>query len=92
MVTYSNGNKQNLIDGQQRFTTLWLICMVLSSMNDSVCKEMKRFCGNKENLRIHFAIRPQISEYLIKMLENEDIDNSEISSISDIKKYDFSNR
>ena len=85
VVTYSNGNKQDLIDGQQRFTTLWLICMVLSSMNDSVCEEMKRFCGNKENLRIHFAIRPQISEYLIKMLENEDIDNSEISSISDIK-------
>ncbi len=85
VITCPNGNKENLIDGQQRFTTLWLVCMVLSHMDVKVCDEMKRFCRSKENLRIHFAIRPQISEFLTGLLEGNAIDDKELSDISDVR-------
>jgi uncharacterized protein with ParB-like and HNH nuclease domain len=85
IMTFTNGNKHDLIDGQQRFTTLWLICMVISSMNQNICDEMKKFCGNEEKLRFHFAIRPQITKFLIKLLErNENIDD-ESTKDTDVK-------
>ena len=85
VVTYSNGEKLDLIDGQQRFTTLWLICMVISSMEPNVCDEMKKFCGNKQELRIQFAIRPQITEFLMGHLEKTKSEDDNRNQVSDIK-------
>lgn len=84
VVTYSNGEKCDLIDGQQRFTTLWLICMVISSMEPNVCDEMKKFCGNKQELRIQFAIRPQITEFLMGRLESVKSGDNNINQVSDV--------
>ena len=85
VVTYSNGERCDLIDGQQRFTTLWLICMVISSMEPNVCDEMKKFCGNKQELRIQFAIRPQITEFLMGRLEKAKSGENNINQVSDVK-------
>ena len=84
VVTYSNGEKCDLIDGQQRFTTLWLICMVISSLEPNVCNEMKKFCGNKQELRIQFAIRPQITEFLMGRLEKATSGDKNINQVSDV--------
>ena len=85
VVTYSNGERLDLIDGQQRFTTLWLICMVISSMEQKVCDEMKRFCGNKQKLRIQFAIRAEITKFLMGYLEKAKWEDNNISQVSDVK-------
>ena len=85
VVTYSNGKKLDLIDGQQRFTTLWLICMVVSSIEPNVCNEMKCFCGNEEELRIQFAIRPQITKFLISRMKKSKYDDSDTKQVSDVK-------
>ena len=85
VVTYSNGKKLDLIDGQQRFTTLWLICMVVSSIEPNVCNEMKCFCGNEEELRIQFAIRPQITKFLISRMKKSKYDDCDTKQVSDVK-------
>lgn len=85
VVTYSNGDKLDLIDGQQRFTTLWLICMVISSMEQNVCDEMKCFCGNEQKLRIQFAIRPQITKFLISHLEKDKSNDNEVKQVPDVE-------
>lgn len=85
VVTYSNGKKLDLIDGQQRFTTLWLICMVVSSIEPNVCNEMKFFCGNEEELRIQFAIRPQITKFLISRMKKSKYDDCDTKQVSDVK-------
>lgn len=85
VVTYSNGKKLDLIDGQQRFTTLWLICMVVSSIEPNVCNEMKYFCGNEEELRIQFAIRPQITKFLISRMKKSKYDDCDTKQVSDVK-------
>lgn len=87
VVTFSNGDRHDLIDGQQRFTTLWLICMVISSMNQNVCDEMKRFCGSEKELRLKFTIRPKITEFLMNLLINErhiDEDNAKIADVKNM--------
>ena len=85
VVTYSNGEKLDLIDGQQRFTTLWFICMVVSSLEPNVCDEMKNFCGNEEKLRIQFAIRPQITKFLMSRMKNTKCDDYDTKQVSDVK-------
>lgn len=59
--------------------------MVISSMEPNVCDEMKKFCGNKQDLRIQFAIRPQITEFLMGRLENAKSEDNNIKQISDVK-------
>ena len=85
VVTYSNGDKLDLIDGQQRFTTLWLICMVISSMEQNVCDKMKMFCGNEQELRIQFAIRPQITKFLMSHVGKEKSNDDAVKQESDVE-------
>lgn len=85
IVTCLNGGKLDLIDGQQRFTTLWLICMVISSMEQNVCDEMKSFCGNEQELRIQFAIRPQITKFLMSHVEKEKSNDDAVKQESDVE-------
>lgn len=52
----------DLIDGQQRFTTLWLLCL---EMGGSLLS-FTTISG--ENPRLHFAIREEVTEYFKKAL------------------------
>ena len=55
----------DLIDGQQRFTTLWLLSVVFRNALDKFLLEEK----NKVSYhRIRFAIRPRVTEYLEKLV------------------------
>ena len=61
--------------------------MVISSMNQNVCDEMKRFCGSEKELRLKFTIRPKITEFLMKLLINErhfDEDNAKIADVKNM--------
>lgn len=60
MLSSSENRKIDLVDGQQRFTTLWLICDILSDKVSS----LREFAYHKNEPRIHFSIRDKAQEYL----------------------------
>lgn len=86
----------DLVDGQQRFTTLWMICNILKFIVDDKATErlLSYFCEKDGNKRIHFSIRPEITEFItnldIRSISNEsdipDIKNM-ISAIGDIRSF-----
>ena len=56
----ADGVVYDLIDGQQRFTTLWMISLVLQN---SLSPFIERKEVNKNRHRVHFAIREDIYQY-----------------------------
>lgn len=79
VMTVKNGERYDLVDGQQRFTTLWIICMV-------VCKLLKNeapqrvidFCSKNGKSRLEFSIRSSINN-LFKDLQSDSF-NEELSN------------
>jgi hypothetical protein len=68
-----HGRMFDLIDGQQRFTTLWMLCQTWTRMLESPVGEartspMKPFLsvklGDKVQSRLRFAIRPETNRFL----------------------------
>lgn len=68
-LTKENDNEAELIDGQQRFTTLWLISFVL----DSVCQssEISKFLKKNGQLRLSFEIRKEVADFFRSLLDEE---------------------
>ncbi|WP_313375266.1 DUF262 domain-containing HNH endonuclease family protein [Chishuiella sp.] len=60
----------DLIDGQQRFTTLWLTSILLGKYSS----DLKRFAFIEKEPRLSFVSRPKVNEFF-KSLENKNIDN-----------------
>lgn len=75
-LTKENGNSAELIDGQQRFTTLWIIAFAMYSLNSG--SDVERFLKKDDMLRIGFEIRKEVSDYLESLLGSRIV----------IKKYD----
>jgi len=75
VIVVSNDDRYDLIDGQQRFTTLWLIAKYLKN-------NLEPFLNN----RIHFSIRDNANKYFqeeyIDMLD----DKGELSNIKNAIK------
>lgn len=67
ILTSQKENIHELIDGQQRFTTLWLIAVSLKILG--VDSEIKHFLKVNDDLRIDFAIRKQLKSYFISLLD-----------------------
>jgi hypothetical protein len=67
----------DLIDGQQRFTTLWLLSIVFGN-------DLHQFIIDKtlkeSVLRINFSIREHATTYFKEVLNNKDANHSSISS------------
>lgn len=59
----------DLIDGQQRFTTLWLTSILLSKYNN----DLKKFAFIENRPRLSFVSRPNVNDFF-KSLENKNID------------------
>ena len=66
------GKVLDLIDGQQRFTTLWLASMQWRG-------ELEAFCFDKSDVakkhRISFSIRPAVTEYFYRKINGEEPGN-----------------
>lgn len=61
MLSNNPSNQIDLVDGQQRFTTLWLICDYLSQFNS----KLKYFTYTVDTEpRIHFSIRDKAQQFL----------------------------
>lgn len=71
VITSRQNGIFELIDGQQRFTTLWLIAFSFYIENDAT--PLKAFLKNGDNLRLGFAIRTQVEEYLKLLLEHKTV-------------------
>lgn len=72
LITKDNGeNNSNseLIDGQQRFTTLWLIALTISQLTHD--SEIVNFLKKDDKIRLSFEIRVEVYEYLSNLLEKD---------------------
>ncbi|WP_343624765.1 DUF262 domain-containing HNH endonuclease family protein [Flavobacterium lindanitolerans] len=66
VIALSNNGKFDLVDGQQRFTTLWMLSLYLSkSFRDT---DLINFCSLNGKSRLSFAIRDKTNEYLHELL------------------------
>lgn len=70
-LTKEENQHAELIDGQQRFTTLWLISLVISHLCPS--SFISKFLKKENNLRLGFEIREEVSEFLKALLEDSSI-------------------
>ena len=61
MLSNNTSGQIDLVDGQQRFTTLWLICDELSQYNENL-KNFLYTCENEP--RIYFSIRDKAQKFL----------------------------
>jgi uncharacterized protein with ParB-like and HNH nuclease domain len=67
VIASRNNGQYELIDGQQRFTTLWLIAFAFYSQG--INSPLNLFLKTNNKLRLGFAIRTQVEEYLNLLLE-----------------------
>ncbi|MDR1717238.1 MAG: DUF262 domain-containing HNH endonuclease family protein [Prevotella sp.] len=74
-----------LIDGQQRFTTLWLIAVSFKILQKK--SELENFLKIGDKLRIDFAIRKQIKSYMLSLLERTNDKNQ--YSDTDIEQDEY---
>lgn len=77
ILTKENGDVAELIDGQQRFTTLWLIAFVFwikKSKSDIV----KILYSTGNNLKLSFEIRTEIANHFKWLIDSQN--NPEIAS------------
>lgn len=73
VIALSNNGKFDLVDGQQRFTTLWMLALYLSkSFTDT---DLINFCCLNRKSRLIFAIRDKTNEYLQQLLIDQKQDN-----------------
>lgn len=71
LITKDNGvrgTNSELIDGQQRFTTLWLIALTVSQLTKG--SELEKFLKKDDKIRLSFEIREEVYEYLSHLLNN----------------------
>lgn len=76
VVTSPKHGKSELIDGQQRFTTLWLIAVSFKILENEAGEDRKEqyktrlteFLEQNKELRFDFAIRDKVRDYLNRML------------------------
>ena len=81
-----NGKKSELIDGQQRFTTLWLISFVFYKLTKDLEQKptIIKFLKKDDKIRLSFEIRDEVYGYLNALLENSELEiNKYIQKIED---------
>jgi uncharacterized protein with ParB-like and HNH nuclease domain len=85
VIKSSKDNRPNLyevIDGQQRFTTFWLISLCFETMG--INSELKNYLIVKNDIRFDFDIRKEVYEYLKGLL-----DGSSQKRFDDVSKMEF---
>jgi len=88
ILTKENGKAAELIDGQQRFTTLWLTAFVFSRKN--VNSEIENFLTNPDQtLKMNFEIRTEVESYFKNLLEKDNDEEIQIIPESEIVKFPY---
>jgi uncharacterized protein with ParB-like and HNH nuclease domain len=85
-LTKEDGYHAELIDGQQRFTTLWLISFVINTISPN--SNITKFLKNEKQLRLGFEIRKEVSDFLESLLEDESV-SKKIYDDEFIVKYPY---
>jgi uncharacterized protein with ParB-like and HNH nuclease domain len=70
ILTDTNAFNSELIDGQQRFTTLWLLAFSFNYLG--IKSELSHFLKFEDKLRLDFEIRIEIKEYFELLLKHPD--------------------
>ena len=78
VVKNANGNF-DLVDGQQRFTTLWLLANELKDC-------LSLFVKKGEELRLHFSIRENVTKYLKSLEFRSDNSTTDDTDFADLVK------
>ena len=70
--TNSASNKEDLylIDGQQRFTTLFLMLVATASLAPGLMNEFRTLWRNTEGVAFDYKVRDFTHDFLIRLLEN----------------------
>jgi uncharacterized protein with ParB-like and HNH nuclease domain len=68
ILTDNKPKATELIDGQQRFTTLWLLAFSFSYLG--IESELESFLKYEDKLRLDFEIRTEIKEYFELLLKH----------------------
>lgn len=68
ILTDNKPQAAELIDGQQRFTTLWLLAFSFNHIG--IKSELNNFLKFEDNLRLDFEIRIEIKEYFELLLKH----------------------
>ena len=76
VVENKNENYFDLIDGQQRFTTLWMFSIVLQNA-------LKSFVYEDESFRLNFSIREYVKNYFEDYLKDKNPKSTIDNTISD---------
>jgi uncharacterized protein with ParB-like and HNH nuclease domain len=82
-----NENLYEVIDGQQRFTTFWLIsfCYKKLGINSELTKYLEiQYDNNNKDIRFDFDIRKEVYEYLKGLL-----DGSSDRRFQDVSNFEF---
>lgn len=88
ILTRENDNIAQLVDGQQRFTTLWLTAFVLSRKNKN--SDIDKFLINSDkSLKMNFEIRTEVSEYFKNLLDKDKDEDIKIIRSSEIEKFPY---
>lgn len=86
-LTKEEETNAELIDGQQRFTTLWLIAFVINNLSKD--SSLTSFLKKNENLRLSFEIRKEVEEFLISLLDDEKSQNKKLQDEQYINKQPY---
>lgn len=88
ILTKENSNEAELIDGQQRFTTLWLTAFVFSRKKKN--SEIEKFLTNPDGtLKMNFEIRTEVEDYFKNLLEKDKEEEINIIQSSEIAKFPY---
>ncbi len=85
-LTKENGFDAELIDGQQRFTTMWLISFVINKHEPN--SKITNFLKINNKLRLSFDIREEVTDYFKFLLDDEIILNKKFDEES-ITNYPY---
>lgn len=88
ILTKESETEAELIDGQQRFTTIWLTAFVVSRKHKN--SEIEKFLKNENGtLKINFEIRTEVESYFNNLLDKDIDEDIKIIQTNEIEKYPY---
>jgi len=88
ILTKENGETAELIDGQQRFTTLWLTAFVFAQKNAGT--NLEKFLKDNDNaLKLTFEIRSEVGDYFKMLLEKDKSGLIRVIGTETIEKFPY---